>query len=162
MLEPAVRYKDELLKHFTTELYTKDYYYYCGCAKNGSLPTIESEDDIRQYAITDYAYDGTRKVVGYLAYRIDYDTKCAYNFGLYSFEKGNKMVGRDVLNELDRLVSTYHRVEWKVVGDNPVKSKYDWYCKKRNGNCVCLHDYTIDEECNYQDIYIYEIINNSK
>lgn len=162
MLRPAIRYKDILDKKFADELYTKDYYYYCGTGRDGCPPNIRCDDTIRQYAILDNDWDGGKKVVGYLAYGIDYATKSVYDFGLYSFEKGNTTVGKDVFQELERLINIFHRVEWKVVGDNPVKAKYDWFCSKHNGNCVCLHDYTIDEECNYQDIYIYEIINNNK
>jgi hypothetical protein len=45
-----------------------------------------------------------------------------------------------------------------MIGGNPVKRHYDKFCAKHNGNRVVLHDVCKDENGNYRDEYIYEII----
>ena len=83
---------------------------------------------------------------------------CVSNFGLYSFDKGNVVVGIDLFKEMERLVNRYHRVEWRMIGGNPVKKHYDRFCAKHGGNVVVLHDVVKDLEGNYLDEYIYEIV----
>ena len=59
---------------------------------------------------------------------------------------------------MERLVSRYRRVEWRMVGGNPVQKHYDRFCEKFGGNRVVLHQVTKDENGNYRDVYIYEIV----
>jgi hypothetical protein len=59
---------------------------------------------------------------------------------------------------MEELVARYRRIEWRMIGGNPVKKHYDWFCKKHGGNCVKLNQVTRDEAGNYRDVYIYEIV----
>jgi hypothetical protein len=152
MLVPAILYKTEIEEAFAKEIYTDDYFYYTGYAHGHELPNIVIEDNLYQWAIV----DEKEKLIGYMAYRISGD--CAYNFGLYSFDKGNLIVGRDLFAKMEELVQQYHRIEWHVVGGNHVKRSYDNFCKRHNGYCVRLHDVCKDNCGNYHDEYIYEII----
>jgi hypothetical protein len=154
MLVPAILYKDDFAQAFAKELYTEGYYYYSGYAHCNSLPEIKTEDRNYQYAII----DDDKRLIGYLAYQIAFTEDCAYNFGLYSFDKGNPIIGKDLFEKMEELVSRYHRVEWRMIGGNPVKRHYDKFCAKHNGNRVVLHDVCKDENGNYRDEYIYEII----
>lgn len=155
MLVPAILYKNELETAFAKELYTDDFYYYSGYPHSNELPEIKAEDYIYQYAII----DSNEKLIGYLAYRVSNFGDCAYNFGLYSFDKGNVLVAKDLLDKMEELVTTYHRVEWRMIGGNHVKRGYDAFCKKHNGTIVHLHDVCKDNKGVYHDEYIYEIIN---
>lgn len=92
----------------------------------------------------------------------DPNTESVYNFGLYSFDKGNPLIGYDLFTEMERLVSLYHRVEWRMIGGNPVKKHYDRFCKKHGGNVVRLHDVCKDPLGHYVDEYIYEIVKEDK
>lgn len=56
-------------------------------------------------------YHREGNLIGFLSYSIDYYSSNAYNFGLVSFDKGNPIIGRDLFNKLEELVSTLHRVE---------------------------------------------------
>lgn len=78
-----------------------------------------------QYAIVD-----KEKVIGFLTYRIDIYSNNVYNFGLYSFDKGNYIIGKDLFTKMEELVKKYHRLEWKMIAGNPVKKHYDKFCKK--------------------------------
>jgi triacylglycerol esterase/lipase EstA (alpha/beta hydrolase family) len=155
MLKPAICYKDEIEKLFMKELYSQNYFYYAGYAHSNELPKITVKDYEYQYAIV----TPDNKVIGYLAYRIDAICSSVYDFGLYSFDKGNYLIGIDLYEEMEKLVSQYHRVEWKMIGGNPVQKHYDKFCKKHKGHIVVLHDVIKDELGKYHDEYIYEIIN---
>ena len=155
MLKPALLYAQEITRKFTEHLYTTDYFYYCGYCCGSSLPKIEEKDDLYQYAIV----DSGDNVIGFLTYRISDYSDTVQSFGLFSFDKGNPLLGRDVFQKLEELVKTHHRIEWQVVGSNPVKRHYDKFCKRHNGYIHHWHE-TIKDECgNYIDSYTYEIIN---
>ena len=155
MLKPAILYKDELLKKFSEVVYDDNYFLYMGYAHGHALPQIEDTDFNYQWAIVD-----NNKVIGYFAYRIDPSCSVVHNFGLYSFDPGNIIVGKDVFTKMKELIEKYHRVEWRMIGGNPIQRQYDRFCKKYNGQRVILHDCTKDNYGNYRDDYIYEIINN--
>ncbi len=154
MLVPAILYKEEIEKAFAKELYTENYFYYCGYAHSNSLTEIVAEDNSYQYAIVNM----DNQLIGYLAYRISINSDTVYNFGLYSFDKGNFIIGKDLFEKMEELVRIFHRVEWRMIGGNPVQKHYDKFCKKHNGNIVILHDVCKDNNGNYHDEYIYEII----
>ena len=103
--------------------------------------------------------DNNNKLIGYLAYVVDYYCSKAYNFGLISFDKGNVILGRDLFNKMEELVSTLHKIEWRMVGGNPVERSYDKFCFKHNGKKHILKDSIRDAQGNYRDDIIYEIIN---
>jgi hypothetical protein len=154
VLVPALTMKEEINKAFYEILYTEDFFYYAGYAHCHELSEIKPKDNVYQYAIV----DEHRKLLGYFAYTIQDDA--VSNFGLISFDKGNIIVGRDITQKLEELVKTYRRMEWRMIGGNPVKRSYDRFYKKHGGNCVCLHDVCKDLQGNYRDEYIYEIVNS--
>jgi hypothetical protein len=158
MLVPAICYKDEIEKLFVKEIYSEDYFYYAGYAHGHELPNISTKDYEYQYAIV----TSTDKVIGYLAYRINSFSNCVYNFGLYSFDKGNPLIGKDLYEKMEELVSQYHRVEWKMIGGNPVQKHYDKFCMKHHGRKVILRDVCKDSKGKWHDEYIYEIIKRGK
>ena len=103
-----------------------------------------------------YTREITRKFTEHL-YTTDYFYYCGYYF--FSFDKGNPILGIDVFHKLEQLIKNHHRVEWRVVGNNPVKRHYDKYCKRHNGYIHHFHETTKDKKGNYIDSYLYEIIN---
>jgi hypothetical protein len=157
MLVPAILYKDKIEKEFAKVLYTEDYFYYSGYCYCNSLPEIRAEDCLYQFAMI----DSGKNLVGYLAYRVDITSNSVNSFGLYSFDRGNPIVEKDLFKKMEELVSKYHRVEWRMIGGNPVQKHYDEFCKRHGGNCVVLHDVCKDDSGNYHDEYIYEIVANS-
>ena len=153
MLKPAILYKDELAKLFAEQLYTVDYFYYNGYPHANSLPDIKAEDEHYQYAIID-----NDKIVGYFAYRGCASTETACCFGAYSFDRGNITVGKDILRKMRELIKTYRRVEWRMIGGNPVQKTYDMFCTKYGGRKVVLHRVCKDNSGHYHDEHIYEIV----
>ena len=111
-----------------------------------------------KYAILDKG-----EVVGYFTYVIDWYSSQARCFGLYSFSKGNKRIGIDVYRELKKIINEYkiHRIEWTMVGGNPVEKHYDKFCRRYNGNKFILTDAIKDHYGNYHNNVIYEIVFNN-
>ena len=156
MLVPAILYKDEIIKCMQKYFYTDDMMYAAGCMENWVPNIVESpEEGCYQWAMV----DSNDKLIGFLVYRVDFYISKAYNFGLFSFDRGNPLVGKDVFNKLEELVSTLHRVEWRAVGGNPACRGYDNFIKRHNGNKHILKDSIKDRNGNYHDNIIYEIDN---
>lgn len=155
MLKPAIMYKDEIKKQMQKYFYTDDMMYEVGELDN-YVPEIADEPDryCFQYAIV----DSNENLIGYLAYAIDWYASCAYNFGLFSFDRGNPLIGKELFCKMDELVHKFHRIEWRMIGGNPVEKSYDKFCAKYNGTKHILKDVFKDRNCKYRDHIIYEII----
>ena len=97
-------------------------------------------------------------LIGYLSYIVNFYSDCAYNFCLMSFDRGNPVVGKDLFEKMEELVNRFHRVEWRMVGDNPVERHYDKFCKMHNGKKFVLTDCIKDSDGNYRNSIIYEIV----
>lgn len=63
---------------------------------------------------------------------------------------------------MDELVQRFHRVEWRMVGGNPVERHYDKFCEKHDGTKHVLRDAVKDEDGNYRNDIIYEIVNGGE
>ena len=186
MLKPAMLYKDELEKKFAEVMYDDDYFLYMGYAHGHELPKIEPRDNVYQWAIvkeqpidtkpdptfitpfsgswtlasTHISYNSVIKheVIGYFAYQIQPETDTVLNFGLYSFDRGNPIIGKDIFTKMKELVEKYRRLEWRVIGGNPVIRHYDKFCYLNGGKRVTLHNVAKDPNGTYRDEHIYEIV----
>ena len=157
MLIPAIIKKNEILEAFKRYYYSDDMMFETGSLCNW-LPDIqeETEDGRYQYAIV----NKNEELIGYLAYHINWYNSCANRFGLISFDRGNPIIGKDSYNELIKLIHDYklHRIEWRMIGGNPVEKNYDKFCNKFNGTKHVLKDVIKDKYGKYHDDIIYEII----
>ena len=157
MLVPAVLYKDQIIKGMQRYFYTTDMMYETGCMENWTPNIFDCPDESQfQYAIV----DKDEKLIGYLGYSVDWYASKAYNFGLFSFDRGTLQVPKDVFERLEELVNTVHRVEWRAVGGNPACRGYDNFIKKHNGTKHVLKDSIKDRVGSYHDDIIYEIVHN--
>ena len=156
MLVPAILYKDEIRKNLLKYSYTEDMTLYSGWLGN-SIPDIQEEPDsgLHQYAIVD-----NDKLIGYFTYQINWYYSSAYHFGLFSFDRNNKTIGFDVYRELKKIINDYHihRLEWRMVGGNPVEKHYDRFCNRYHGKKFVLTDAFKDRCGKYHNSVIYEII----
>lgn len=155
MLVPAILYKEQIIREFQKYYYTTDMLYETGCMCNWSPDIAESPDESQfQFAII----DKNEKLIGYLEYSIDWYASKTCNFGLFSFDRGNILVGKDVFDKLEELTKIFHRVEWRAVGGNPACRGYDNFIKRHNGTKHILKDSIKDSKGCYHDDIIYEIV----
>lgn len=162
MLVPAVLRRNEIEEAFKKYYYTDDMMYETGGLCNWRPDIAECPDaETFQFAIV--SNDSDERLIGYLAYNIDWYDSCAHNFLILSFDRGNPIVGKDLYNEMEKLVNEYklHRIEYRMVGGNPIEKHYDKYCEKYNGRKLILKDATKDKYGVYHDDMIYEIINDN-
>lgn len=161
MIKPAILYKDEIKQKMLEYIYTDDMMYYSGWIGN-SIPSIEENTDgnLYQYAIV----DNDNKLIGYFTYYIDWYSSCVRNFGMFSFDRNNRIIGFDIHHQLKKIINEYHihRMEWRMVGGNPVERHYDSFCKRYNGKKLTLTDVIKDRCGKYHDNIIYEIIFDDK
>ncbi len=116
MLEPAMLHKEAIINGLKNHIYDNEMIFYSGW--NGySLPEFPNEFDGTNYR---YAILDGDKVIGFFCYTYDMHSRCLRNFGLYSFDKGNIIIGKDILCEIRRIIKEYkpHRMEWRMVGGN--------------------------------------------
>ena len=160
MLVPAMLYKGEIINGLARHIYENEMTFYSGWNGCG-LPEIPNEFNGTNYQ---YAILAEDKVIGYFCYTYDMHSKCLRNFGLYSFERGNPIIGKDILCEIRRTIKQYqpHRMEWRMIGGNPVEKHYDKFCRKYHGRKIVLTDVFRDRYGNYHDDVIYEIIFGNK
>ena len=159
MLKPAMIYKEAIINGMKQHIYDDEMTFYSGW--NGyTIPEISNEFDGCDYRFA--ILDGD-KVIGYFCYTYDMHSKCLSNFGLYSFDRGNPIIGKDILYEIKRIIKEYqpHRMEWHMVGGNPVEKHYDKFCKRYNGRKFVLTDVFKDRYGDYHNDVIYEIIFDS-
>lgn len=155
MLKPAILFKDELERKFKEQIYTNDFFFYAGYDGCAYIPEIKMEDFSYQYAIVD-----GDNVIGYFSYSLNTCSDTINNFGLYSFDRGNAIIGKDLLRKMKELVKAHHRIEWRMIGGNPIKRHYDRFCKRCGGNIVKLCEAVRTPSGDYADEYIYEIVNS--
>lgn len=154
MLVPAILFKSEIENGFKKLFYTSDMLFENG-SLNQSIPDISesTNEGLFQYAII-----SGEKVIGYLEYYVNYYTSNVRNFGLISFDRGNPLIGKDLFEKMEELVSRFHRIEWGMIGGNPVERSYDKFCERHNGTKHVLKDVLKDTEGNYRDSIVYEIV----
>lgn len=154
MLKPAIAYKDQLDRLFAEHIYDEDMFFYMGYPHCNQPPEIKAQENDYKWV-----YVGNDdKVRGYFAYRIDAFGDGVYNFGLYSFDKGNLGFIRAVYNKLEELVRVHRRIEWRCIANNPVLNSYKYFCDKHKGYSHHLHAVVKDNEGVLQDEYIFEIV----
>lgn len=156
MLKPATLYKNEIQKKMAEYSYSDDMMYYTGWI-GFSLPDISenSNGSTYQYAIVD-----NDKLIGYFTYQIDWYVSSVDGFGLFSFDRNNRIIGIDVYREIKKIINEYkiHRMSWRMIGGNPVEKHYDKFCKRYGGKKFVLTDAIKDRYGKYHNDTLYEII----
>lgn len=160
MLKPAICYKEYMEKELAKKFYTEDMLYYTGCLNSQLLKIEESgKDGFYQWAVLD---NKEEKVIGYITYSVDYFSSSAYEFGAFSFDKGNVIMGKELFNLLEKLIQSMHRVEFRAISGNKATRGYDNFLERHKeiGTKHILKDVFRDTKGNYHDVYIYEFVNS--
>ncbi len=161
MLKPAICYKEQIDAALKEYFYSNEMLYYTGSLESSLIEVAKKGNGGRyEWAIL----DNNGKLTGYITYYIDHFSSCVWSFGLFSFDKGNVINGKETFNLLENLVSTYHRVEFRAVSGNPATRGYDSFLKRHSDIGVkhTLRDVFKDINDKYHDDYIYEFVNKEK
>ena len=161
MIKPAVLYKDQIEKQFKEYFYTDDMMYYTGCIESFPIDVSENcGEQHYEYAVV--SDKDEEHLIGYISFRIDWYSSVASRFGIFSFDRGNPIMGKEVVKIINQLANEYklHKIEWRMISGNPVQKSYDTLCKKYSGNCHVIKDVFKDRHGDYHDDLIYEIFPN--
>ena len=161
MLKPAICYKEELEKALTKYFYTNDMLYYMGYIGNSLIEILDESDNGNCQTYQFAVVNGEDKLIGYLSYSVDYYSSCAYNFGAFSFDRGTPIMGKEMFDLIEKLITQFHRVEFRAISGNPAVKGYDKLLQRHSdiGKKHILKDAFKDTEGNYHDDYIYEFVN---
>lgn len=134
MLKNALPYKEELIKKFQEVWYNVDYQYYSGGTGNRNLMIPDNNYEDHCFA----SIDRNGKVVGYIAYHVDYAAMSCCNFGAISFDRGNLTFTKDLFQAIDDIFTKYHmnRIDFWAFTDNPVVPTYHRLVEKYGGRVV--------------------------
>lgn len=157
MLKPAICFKSEIEDAMKEYFYTDDMMFYQGSINSYLIEINEKgEDGNYQYAVV----GADNNLVGYISYTIDYYSSCAYNFGAFSFDRGNPAMGKELFELLERVVSNMHRVEFRAISGNPAIKGYDKFLERHKdiGMKHTFRDEFRDVSGKYHDVYLYEFV----
>lgn len=158
MIKPAICYKEQIENALKPFFYSKDMMYYSGYDESELINVSEnSHGGHIQYAVL----DKKENLIGYISYRLDLYSSCAYAFGAFSFDRGNYIMAEEMYRLIETLVTKYHRVEFRAISGNPAIKAYDKFLKMmlNRGTKHILKDVFKDTDGEYHDVYIYEFIN---
>ena len=168
MLKPAICYKEQIENALAEYFYTNDMMYYMGYIGNG-LITISDKSDNGNYQDYQFAVvNNKEELIGYIAYSVDYYSSCAYNFGAFSFDRGNPIMAKEMYDLVEKLLKRFHRIEFRAVSGNPATKGYDRFLaghskyachSKYECQKFVFKDVFRDTEGHFHDEYIYELIN---
>ena len=154
MLIPAIFKRNEIEKLFMEHLYDDNMIFYNGYPYYNSLPDLTPKENFFHYAII----NKDSEIVGFFSYHIDSYSDNVCQFGLYSYKR-DSTIGLDVYRKMKELIKTHRRIEWRMIGTNPVQRHYDNFIKHFGGNKMVLHQ-VLKYNNKYLDEHVYEIVND--
>ena len=163
MLVPAILYKDQIEKASKRMMYDDSAFFDSGSV-HPSYITIQRDQNDKKVTYFEYAIvDDKEELIGWMRYYISWYSNQLYIAGITNLTgKPNPIIGFDLYKEILRVINTYniHRVEFRMIGGNPVQRTYDKVCTRFKGTRHELHDVYRDRHGEYHDEYIYEILLN--
>jgi hypothetical protein len=159
MLKPAIIYKDYIEQNIKEYYYSEDMLLLTASLESWKLNIVEEDEGGTRYQWA--ICNKEEECIGYLGYNIDWYQSSVFNIVIFSFDRGNPTIGREVFKKFEELINRFHRIEWNAVEGNPAIKSYDRFCKKHKGKKHIFTDTIRDKEGNYRDTYLYEIITNN-
>ena len=144
--------------------YTDKLFYYTGTPYVTDLEylfkqnTRESNEKRLHFVIRNENSEDEDDLTGLFSYTVDMHKNCAYDLSAISF-KDSPEVAQHITEETEKLIKTFHRVEWTIIAGCGQEKFCDDFCKKHNGHKIVLHSAVKDQYGEYHDKYIYEIVN---
>lgn len=157
MLKPLQLYKDEVqLKEYDT-WHNLRYMYSQGGAGTAEL----SLNDNNAYQHAFVSVDNHNEVIGIITYRVDWESRSVYGVCCESYDIGNILFAKDVIQAFKDIFSKYNlnRVEWRCYEDNPAIRGYRKLLKRFGGKEVGkLRNTTLLMDGKLHNMVIFEIL----
>lgn len=158
MLEPAIKYKHEIDRLMTENMYDEKYKYLTGDPVALSHLNIEENAYNEPYQHV-YASVKDNKVLGFIEFHVRYSTKCAYGFSLVNFSEPNIIFTLDVLSCVDMCFNKLgvNRIEFRCIDGNDALDMYRRFAKKYRSYEHKLHECSQTWDGELRDCYIFEV-----
>lgn len=164
MLVPSVLYEQELKKLMAEHWYDPRYqYYFDGTARNNGYLCPQNRCDDSAWSIREFVSVDNGKVVGFFRYMFSDMTNSCCNFGLCSFDFGNRTFIEDVLLGFYDIFYTYNfnRIEFLCVSDNPAVDLYRKFISRYGGREVgTFRQVTKCLDGKIHDCIVFEVLKN--
>lgn len=158
MLEPAIKYREQLQKLYYS-IWFDDKYKYYNC--DTYYQTVEIDDNTWNRHQFVSVYNG--EVIGYIAYNVSRADNSVNSLGIINFTDNKAAFGLDLGQALKDIFEKYkfRKLNFSVVIGNPIEKSYDKMIAKYGGRIVGTykeHVKLIDGK--YYDYKIYEILSS--
>lgn len=155
MLEPAIKYKEELEK-LQYEVWFNDKYKFWNCdVYYDTLKIDENTWDKHQFVSVH-----NNKIIGYISYNISRSDNSTYSLSIMNFTDNKFVFGIDLGKALKDIFEKYgfRKINFCVVVGNPIEKTYDKMIKKYGGRIVGIYREDIKLiDGKYYDKKLYEI-----
>lgn len=156
MLEPAIKYKDQLEK-LQYNIWFDDKYKYWACDSYYQSMNIDDNTWNRHQFVSVY----NDKVIGYIAYNISRSDNNVGGLSIINFSDNRAAFGIDLGKALKDIFEKYkfRKLNFNVVIGNPIEKSYDKMIKKYGGRIVGIHKEDVKLiDGKYYDRKFYEIL----
>lgn len=133
MLEPAIKYRDQLEK-LQYNIWFNDKYKYWNCSAYYETMKID-EDTWNKHQFVSVLHG---KVIGYISYNISRNENNVHTLSIMNFTDNKITFGVDLGHALRDIFEKYHfnKLNFCVVIGNPIEESYDKMIKKYGGRIV--------------------------
>lgn len=156
MLDLAIKFDSALRRKMIDTWYDPEYFSYY--SNEMFIPDFSSSPNGHRDFVS---LNERGDIIGYFSYQVDVRTMSASNFGLISFEKGNLIFLRDVMQAIDDIFVKFNlnRMEWMCYASNPALSGYRKFIKRYGGEEVgVLHKAALTADGLLQDVHLFELM----
>lgn len=156
MLEPAIKYKDQLEK-LQYNTWFDDKYKYWNCAAYYESMQIDADTWSKHQFVS--VLNG--EVIGYIAYNILRSDNSASNLNIINFSDNKTVFGIDLGSALKDIFERYkfRKLTFSVVVGNPIEKSYDKMIDKYGGRIVGVYKEDVKLiDGQYYDRKLYEIL----
>lgn len=157
MLQPAQLYEDELQEENIKAWYKPENIFWNGGPGDSTINIPDNSHESHCFV----SVDKEDKIIGYIAYCVDWSAMSADRFGMISYRKGNIEFVRDLCRVIRDLFEVYHmnRVAWICYADNPAIRGYRNFIKRHGGReCGYKRQATRLQDGKLHDVVEFEIL----
>lgn len=156
MLEPAIKYRDQL-ENIQYDTWFNDKYKYW----NSDIFYGSMQIDIDTWSRHQFVSVNNGVVLGYIEYSISRTNNSVLSLSIMNFSDNKIVFGKDLIQALKDIFEKYkfRKMNFSVIIGNPIEKSYDRMIKKYGGRIVGTYkdDATlIDGKC--YDRKLYEIL----
>lgn len=156
MLEPAIKYKEQLEK-LQYDVWFNDKYKYWNCSVYYDTMNLDTNTwDKHQFVSV---VNG--EVIGYISYNISRGDNSTYSLSILNFTNNKAAFGMDLGKALKDIFEKYRfrKLNFCVVVGNPIEKSYDKMISKFGGRIVGIYKEDVRLiDGKYYDKKLYEIL----